>query len=89
MTRLIFIIFSVLCLCACKNKPYPQSLVVADSLANVQPDSAIALLSDLKAYISAEPETTQKYYQLLCIKANDKAYIRHTSDSLILPVLQY
>lgn len=89
MTRLIFIILSVLCLCACKNKPYPQSLVVADSLANVQPDSAIALLSDLKAYISAEPEATQKYYQLLCIKANDKAYIRHTSDSLILPVLQY
>ena len=29
------------------------------------------------------------YYQLLCIKANDKAYIRHTSDSLILLVLHY
>ena len=29
------------------------------------------------------------YYRLLCIKANDKAYILHTSDSLILPVLHY
>ena len=36
-----------------------------------------------------EPESTQMYYQLLCIKANDKAYIRHTSDSLILLVLHY
>ena len=24
------------------------------------------------------------YYQLLCIKAADKAYVTHTSDSLIL-----
>ena len=29
------------------------------------------------------------YYRLVCIKANDKAYILHTSDSLILPVLHY
>lgn len=36
-----------------------------------------------------EPEATRMYYRLLCIKANDKAYIEHTSDSLILPVLHY
>ncbi len=29
------------------------------------------------------------YYQLLTIKARDKAYITHTSDSLILEVLHY
>lgn len=29
------------------------------------------------------------YYGLLCIKAKDKAYILHTSDSLILPILNY
>lgn len=39
--------------------------------------------------MKAESEATRMYYRLLCIKANDKAYIRHTSDSLILPVLHY
>ena len=62
---------------------------IADSLASIQPDSAIALLKTLEDNIKTEPESTQMYYQLLCIKANDKAYIRHTSDSLILLVLHY
>jgi cupin superfamily acireductone dioxygenase involved in methionine salvage len=29
------------------------------------------------------------YYRLLQIKANDKAYIPHTSDSIILPIVEY
>jgi len=75
--------------CSCGHKPYPQSLIAADSLTNVLPDSAITLLGTLKARMSHEDETTRMYYRLLCIKANDKAYIPHTSDSLILPVLHY
>lgn len=75
--------------CACGNKPYPHPLIVADSLANACPDSAIALLDELNPRMSHEPEATRMYYRLLCIKANDKAYIPHTSDSLILPVLHY
>jgi len=35
------------------------------------------------------PEYVQKRYQLLTIKANDKAYITHTSDSLILLLVDY
>lgn len=88
-TLLILLTCLPLCFCACGRKPYPQSLIVADSLASVQPESAISLLKLLKDNMKAEPEATQMYYQLLCIKANDKAYIRHTSDSLILPVLNY
>lgn len=88
-TRLILLICLLLYLCSCGRRPYPQSLIVADSLASVQPDSAITLLQSLKKNISTESEATQMYYQLLCIKANDKAYIQHTSDSLILPILHY
>lgn len=88
-TRFILLTCLLLCFCACGRKPYPQSLIVADSLASVQPDSAIALLNTMKDSMKAESESTQMYYQLLCIKANDKAYIRHTSDSLILSVLHY
>lgn len=88
-TQFILLTCLLLCFCACGRKPYPQSLIVADSLASVQPDSAIALLNTMKDSMKAESESTQMYYQLLCIKANDKAYIRHTSDSLILSVLHY
>ena len=88
-TRFILLTSLLLCFYACDRKPYPQSLIIADSLASIQPDSAIALLKTLEDNIKTEPESTQMYYQLLCIKANDKAYIRHTSDSLILLVLHY
>lgn len=88
-TRLILLTYLLLCFCACTRKPYPQLLLTADSLTNVHPDSAITLLHLLKDNMSTASQATQMYYQLLFIKANDKAYIRHTSDSLILPVLHY
>lgn len=89
MTQALFLVLVLLCLCACRHKPYPQSLITADSLTNVLPDSAITLLKSMENTMQTEPEATQVYYRLLCIKANDKAYIPHTSDSLILPVLHY
>lgn len=62
---------------------------LADSLVNSNPDSAVTLLAQLKKDITSEPEATQMYYQLLTIKAKDKAYIMHTSDSLIKKVVKY
>ena len=62
---------------------------VADSIVNTEPDSAVVLLDKLKDSILSEPKSTQMYYHLLSIKARDKAYIPHTSDSLILQVVQY
>lgn len=89
MTQALFLILVLLGFCACGHKPYPQSLIIADSLTNACPDSAITLLKNIENTLQTEPEATQMYYRLLCIKANDKAYIPHTSDSLILPVLHY
>lgn len=62
---------------------------VADSIVNTNPDSAVVLLDELIDSILSEPKSTQMYYHLLSIKARDKAYIPHTSDSLILQVVQY
>lgn len=87
--HLLLLLCLLLGLCACGRKPYLHSLLVADSLASVHPDSAIALLKSLEDTMRCEPEATRMYYRLLCIKANDKAYTPHTSDSLILPVLHY
>ena len=87
--RLLLPILLLMCICACTNKPYPQSLRVADSLIHNNPDSAVILLEELKRSMAFEPQATQMYYQLLTIKAKDKAYITHTSDSLIKTVVKY
>lgn len=87
--HILLLLCVLLCLVSCGHKPYPQSLVTADSLASVDPDSAIALLKSIEDTMQAEPEATQMYYRLLCIKADDKAYILHTSNDRILPVLHY
>lgn len=68
---------------------YPKELKIADSLANVNPEEAITLLQGQEGAMKSAPLATQMYYRLLCIKANDKAYIPHTTDTLILPVLHY
>lgn len=86
---LLTIILLPLYFLSCDSKPYPHVLQSADSLANICPDSAIVLLEQFKDSISQEPRETQMYYQLLTIKAKDKAYITHTSDSLILEIVRY
>lgn len=86
---LILIIFLPLCLCSCGDRPYPHTMQVADSLVNINPDSSLTLLRQIKDSIIHEPEETQMYYRLLTIKAEDKAYITHTSDSLIMQVVHY
>lgn len=60
-----------------------------DSLLNVQPDSAQALLRIWADSIAHQSEEIQMYYRLLCVKADDKNYIPHTSDSLILSIVEY
>lgn len=74
---------------ACKHADYPSSLLKADSLTCVQPDSAIILLQNIQKEIDRMPKATQMYYRLLCIKAQDKAYVTHSSDTLIKEVIHY
>lgn len=88
-TKLLLAILMPLCFYACGNKSYPHTMQVADTLVYNNPDSTITLLEHLKDSIASEPEATQMYYWLLTIKAEDKAYVKHTSDSLILEVLHY
>ena len=79
----------LLYLSACGSKPYPHAMQIADTLVYSNPDSAYTLLEQLKDSITTEPKGTQMYYRLLSIKAQDKAYMIHTSDSLILQVVHY
>lgn len=85
---LLWVILPVL-LVSCSPDRYPASLLTADSLSSVRPDSALCLLARLAADTADAPLSHRMYYRLLCIKAADKAYLPHTSDSLIRPVLHY
>ena len=76
-------------LCACGHGSYPSVLLRADSLASVAPDSARTLLARWTDSASHAPERVRMYHRLLTIKAADKAYVRHTSDTLIKEVLAY
>lgn len=87
--KLLSVCLLLLCCHACHRKPYPAILQAADTLTYTHPDSACNLLERLKDSILKEPQSTQMYYRLLNIKARDKAYITHTSDSLIQQVLHY
>ena len=89
LTKLLFIIFLLSHFYSCDNKPLPYTMKVANSLVNTHPDSVLALLKQFRDSINLEPKETQIYYQLLTIKAKDKAYITHTSDSILLKVLHY
>ena len=83
-------LFVLLMVVGCQHHyQYPPILQEADSLCVAQPDSAIALLKSISTEMQQAPEYVQKRYQLLTIKANDKAYITHTSDSLILSLVDY
>lgn len=79
----------LLLFCSCGARRYPSSLMLADSLASVLPDSALALLVTLEPDTARMPLAHRMYYRLLCIKAADKAYLPHTSDSLIRPLIHY
>ena len=75
--------------CACGHGSYPSVLLRADSLASVAPDSARTLLARWADSVAHAPERVRMYHRLLTIKAADKAYVRHTSDSLIKKVVAY
>ena len=91
MNRIIQLTIGVLIIlcCSCKHEERIKELKQIDNLIYHDPDSAILYLNQLSDSIKDVPTNLQMYYQLLTIKANDKAYITHTTDSLILSIVSY
>lgn len=87
--RWLFLLVFSLYLSSCGESHHLRTLQTIDSIADTHPDSAMSLLQQFKDSIRNAPEETQMFYHLLCIKAQDKAYIPHTSDSLITQILRY
>ncbi len=82
---LCFLIITLLC--ACSETPHDARLTEVAALANDEPHKALALLDSIDA--DSLSEADRHYFDFLTVKASDKAYIVHTSDSLILDVIDY
>ena len=86
---LIVAILSGLLASCSRGLQYPAVLETADSLAYVNPDSAVALLRSVEAEMTASQPAVRHLYDLMTLKAQDKADLPLTSDSLILDILHY
>jgi len=87
--RIFFTLLSVLALFACTDRRYPTTLVVADSLCAVNPDSALHLLTQYKDSIQTASKAHRMYYHLLLADAMNKAYVDMSTDSILKEVAEY
>lgn len=79
-----------LCLSACGlQKEYPEAMQQAIRCLDTNPDSARFYLASISSNIPEEPEETRMYHALLTLRAEDKLYVRQTSDSLIKSIVTY
>ena len=91
MRIILVIILYIGLISACTQKPvYPEAMSQAIRCVETSPDSALHYLNSLSpATLQAEPKETRMYYDLLKIKANDKLYHEHTSDSTIQEIVRF
>ena len=77
--------------CGCRNRKtsYPPLIRQAEYWAEACPDSAIACLDLIHASLQELMEEERMYCHMLRIKAEDKLYIPHTSDSLINRIVRF
>ncbi|MDE5793134.1 MAG: hypothetical protein K2I08_00255 [Muribaculaceae bacterium] len=81
-----FVIFLAVALFAC-SRERNEKLGEIDALCDSNPRLAMSMLDSID-YATLSSADRHRY-DLLDIKSRDKAYVRHTSDSLILDVIDY
>ena len=90
LTCLFLLVVSGLTAGCNQTVDYPAEFALADSLATYrQPEQALCILDSLKPSVSDVSEAIRHKFDLLYIKATDKAYRPFYTDSLILDVIRY
>lgn len=82
----IYVIFSILILGCSEHRHDDRLTQVAETISD-SPQKALSMLDSIDYENLAKDE--RHYFDFLKIKAKDKAFIQHTSDSLILKVIEY
>lgn len=79
----------LLLLTGCGGDGYTPELRAIDSVINEKPDSALRLLDSLSNEAAAWPKSQRMRHSLLTMKAQNKAYVPFTSDSLARDIVSY
>lgn len=87
MYRIAIILFSLLLFFSCSDNKIDERLVHINEIIPESPEEALSHLDSIN--YKDLSEANQYFYDLVKIKAEDKAYIKHTSDSIILRVISY
>ena len=74
---------------SCSEHSADRLLASADSLMNTRPDSAYSMLDSLSQQNAHASESLRMRIELLKAKAQNKAYIDFTTDSVMLEVADY
>ena len=88
----VFIVFAAVLsvVSSCRDDGRARGVLrLADSLMEERADSALAVLRRDSAMFVDAGEDVRMAYVLLKSEAEDKCYVRHTSDSAMLPVAEY
>lgn len=87
----IIIVLCVLISAGCdvERSSHSKALSAIDSVADVSPRRALAMLDSIRPKINAADKADRNYYDLLRIKTEDKLYVAHTTDTLMLRLLDY
>lgn len=86
----LFAAWFTLCLCCCDDRPsYKARLSAIDSIADTDAPLALAMLDSLKPRIAGATEADRNLYSLMRVKAEDKAFVTHKTDTLMLRLIDY
>ncbi len=84
--RIVFLPALVMMM-GCGPRQHDQRLANVEATISKSPKEALALLDSID--ITTLSEADRYYYDFLSVKAGDKAYIEHASDTTILKVIDY
>ena len=77
-------------LSACGPDKHAESIITeAEQLLNTKPDSALAVLDDIRESKEDWPRSQQMHYELVYAQAQNKAYVNFTTDSIALELVDY
>ena len=80
---LAFILFS------CTDQHADSIITKAEQILNTKPDSALAVLDDIRESKEDWPRSQQMRYELVYAQAQNKAYVNFTTDSIVLSLVDY
>ena len=85
----IIVVGAAVLLTGCSGDGYTPELLAIDSILNEKPDSALRLLDSLGTEAKSWSKSQRMRHSLLTMKAQNKAYVPFTSDSLANDLVSY